>query len=66
MVVTLLTVVGALTLCHAPFIWWYVLAGARVVALPTEADTILLTSDKDEALVEVADEEIDVEIEVPA
>lgn len=49
----LLLIVGGVTLCHAPFIWWFILGGAPVVALPTEADTIILTSDKDEVIVEV-------------
>lgn len=57
-VCALLAVAGT---CH--FIWWFVIPGPRTVAIPTEADTIILTARDPEIEVEVeADPTAEIEV----
>ena len=67
----LIATVSILAVLHAPFIWWFVLCGARSIVLPTDSEGIIVLSagGPDDVIVDVVqdpgeDEEIEVLVDI--
>lgn len=63
LVIATVSLLAALLVRPCAFVWWFVIPGPRTVAIPTDADTIILTARDPEIAVEVeADPTAEIEV----